>query len=223
MKECGVTAMDWSYRDRKHAGEVLSGLLSGHASMDIAVVLAIPNGGVAVAAPIAQALHAALDFIIVRKLQIPYNPEAGFGALSSLGTVVLNEPLVRQLRLTQDDIEIAKAKTEKQIADRKKAYAGLVGHYDLSGKHVLLVDDGLASGLTMLAAIESIRVSKPSTIRVAVPTSSEGAARTVRAAIDQLICPRIERGQVFAVADAYEDWYDVPDSEVIDILKHSIQ
>ena len=213
--------MDWSYRDREHAGQVLSGLLSGHASFDVAVVLAIPNGGVAVAAPIAQEIHAALDVIIVKKLQIPYNTEAGFGALSSLGTFVLNEPLVRQLRLTQDDVETAKARTEKQIADRSKAYAGLVGRHDLSGKYVLLVDDGLASGFTMLAAIESVRVSKPSAISVAVPTSSEGAAMKVRAAVDQLICPRIESGQAFAVADAYEDWYDVPDSEVIGILKHS--
>ncbi|RDE12490.1 MAG: phosphoribosyltransferase [Candidatus Thorarchaeota archaeon] len=208
-----------SYRDRRHAGQVLADKLSTLPSGPM-LVLAIPNGGLAVAAPIAESLHAQLDAVIVRKLQIPYNTEAGFGALTSFGKMILNEPLVRQLGLTGKDLDLVRKNTEKQIADRKRAYAGLIGHSNPSKKHTILVDDGLASGYTMLAAVESLRDLRPSAITVAVPTASAGAAEKVGAAVDRLVCPRIESGAVFAVADAYEDWYDVPDSEVIDILKH---
>lgn len=186
------------------------------------LVLAIPNGGLAVAAPIAEALHAQLDAIIVRKLQIPYNTEAGFAALTSFGKLILNEPLVRQIGLTKQDIDLVRIKTEKQIVDRKKAYAGLVGRSDPKGKHVIFVDDGLASGYTMLAAVESLRDFEPSSITVAVPTSSGGAADMIGEVVDLLVCPRIERGPMFAVANAYENWYDVPDSEVVDILKRFV-
>jgi predicted phosphoribosyltransferase len=187
------------------------------------LVLAIPNGGLAVAAPVAQALHAQLDAIIVRKLQIPFNTEAGFGALTSFGKMILNEPLVRQLGLNKQDIEAMKAKTETQIADRKKAYAGLIGRSKPEKKHIVLVDDGLASGYTMLAAVESMRSLGPSSITVAVPTSSGSAADMIGAVVDRLVCPRIERAAMFAVADAYEHWYDVPDSEVVEILRHFVR
>jgi len=212
-----------SYRDRRHAGQVLADKLSILHLPDPRLVLAIPNGGLAVAAPIAENLPAELDTLIVRKLQIPYNTEAGFGALTSFGKMILNEPLVRHLGLSKQDVEIVRTKTEKQITDRKKAYAGLIGRSSPSGKHVVLVDDGLASGYTMLAAVESVKDLGPSSISVAVPTSSGGAADMIGAVVERLICPRIERAGMFAVADAYEKWYDVPDSEVVEILRRFVR
>lgn len=212
-----------SYRDRRQAGQVLADKLLALRLATPILILAIPNGGLAVAAPVAVALHAQLDAIIVRKLQIPYSTEAGFGALTSFGKMILNEPLVKQLGLSKQDIETVRAKTEKQIADRKKAYSGFIGYSKPEGNHIILVDDGLASGYTMLAAVESLRDLNPLSITVAVPTSSGDAADRIGAVVDRFVCPRIERAAMFAVADAYENWYDVPDSEVVSTLRHFVR
>jgi putative phosphoribosyl transferase len=210
--------MSWSYRDRTHAGHVLVDELAKIDYGSRPLVLAIPNGGVAVALPIAESLEADLDVIIVRKMQIPHNPEAGFGSLTSLGTMILNDALVKHIGLSEDDIKLVRSRTEKQIEERRMAYADLAGVFNPGDRSIILVDDGLASGFTMLAAIQSIRESKPARIMVAVPTSSSSAASRIRAEVDQFICPRVESGFVFAVANAYENWYDAPDDEVIDAL-----
>jgi predicted phosphoribosyltransferase len=184
------------------------------------VVIAIPNGGIPVGVEIARSLDAELDAIIVRKLQVPGNPEAGFGALTSQGSLLLNESLVRRIGLNQKQIDLVVMQTEDQIDKRKADYRGLVGIIDPSEKDVILVDDGIASGYTMMAAIESVRSLSPTSITVAAPTSSESAAHLVGGEVSVLVCPRIESGFIFAVANAYKNWYDVPDSEVIDILEN---
>ena len=210
----------WSYRDRIHAGQILAKELEDVVEKQREhLILAIPNGGIAVAEPIAKAFEMDLDIIIVRKLQIPYNPEAGFGALTSFGNVILNETLVRGLNLDEGTIKQVIKRTETQIAERKRAYSDLVGHSDPTGKNIILVDDGLASGYTMIAAVQSLRTLAPRSITVAIPTAHDNAIDRVRPEVDQLVCPRIERGWSFAVAEAYENWYDVPDDEVLAILK----
>ncbi|MCK4484411.1 MAG: phosphoribosyltransferase [Candidatus Thorarchaeota archaeon] len=213
-----MIVLQWKYRDRTHAGKVLAEELLQLELNALPLVLAVPNGGVAVAVPIARALGAELNVVIVRKLQIPYNPEAGFGALTSLGTLMLNKPLVARLGLTEKEIDSVKRKTERQIEERRKIYEGLIGHTEPLGRAVILVDDGLASGYTMMAAIDSVRVFHPESVTVAVPTAHDSSARMVEAAVDGLVCPRIETGFVFAVANAYQNWYDVSDSEVIEVL-----
>jgi predicted phosphoribosyltransferase len=213
-----VVLVRWSYRDRNHAGEILAEEVVKVREWSKPLVLAIPNGGVSVAAPITDALKASFDVIIVRKLQIPHNTEAGFGALTSLGTLILNEALVARLRLSENDIEVVRERTLKQIESRKEAYSGLVGIENPKDRDVILVDDGLASGFTMVAAIQSVKMTGPNSITVVVPTSSKSAAQRVKPLVDDLICPRIESGFVFAVANAYENWYDVPESEVLDFL-----
>jgi putative phosphoribosyl transferase len=207
------------YNDRREAGQVLSQELSRIEFEAKPVVLAIPNGGIPVGVEIAKALDAGLDAIIVRKLQVPGNTEAGFGALTSQGALILNERLVRSIGLNQHQIEMVVEKTQEQIDKRREDYRGLVGITNPSDKDVILVDDGLASGYTMMAAVESVRSIGPNTITVAVPTASRGAADLVGAEVESLICPRIESGFIFAVANAYRNWYDVPDNEVIEILK----
>lgn len=211
--------MTASYVDREEAGRVLAYELQTRKLENTPLVLAIPNGGLAVAIPIAQALGAKLDLLIVRKLQIPYNPEAGFGAITSLGTIIFNKPLVARIGLNQDQINSVVERTRVQIDNRKQEYEGLVGHYSPEGKIVILVDDGLASGYTMLAAIQSVRTLIPRKILVAVPTASAGAVSLIRDEVDELICPHIGSGYVFAVADAYENWYDVSELEVIELLR----
>ncbi len=208
-----------SYRDRTKAGQVLARELNNIRFETRPVVIAIPNGGIPVGVEIAKSLHAELDAIIVRKLQVPGNPEAGFGALTSQGVLLLNESLVRSIGLKQIQIDSVVKQTQGQIERRKADYRGLVGIVDPSEKDVILVDDGIASGYTMMAAIESVRGLAPNSITVAAPTASESAAHLVGDEVSVLVCPRIETGFIFAVANAYVKWYDVPDSEVILVLE----
>ena len=208
-----------SYRDRTKAGQVLARELNNIRFETRPVVIAIPNGGIPVGVEIAKSLHAELDAIIVRKLQVPGNPEAGFGALTSQDVLLLNESLVRSIGLKQIQIDSVVKQTQGQIERRKADYRGLVGIVDPSEKDVILVDDGIASGYTMMAAIESVRGLAPNSITVAAPTASESAAHLVGDEVSVLVCPRIETGFIFAVANAYVKWYDVPDSEVILVLE----
>jgi predicted phosphoribosyltransferase len=208
-----------TYENRTEAGLHLARELGKVTFEARPVVLAIPNGGIPVAVEIARSLNAELDSIIVRKLQVPGNPEAGFGALTSHGSLLLNDRLVRRIGLNQRQIDLVVKQTEEQIERRRADYRGLVGIVDPSGKDVILVDDGLASGYTMKAAIESVKTLGPNSITVAVPTSSGSAADLISGEVSSLVCPRIESGFIFAVANAYRNWYDIPDSEVIDILE----
>ena len=159
------------------------------------------------------------DKLLVVHHQIPGNPEAGFGALTSQGALLLNERLVRSIGLNQNQIDMVVKQTQDQIDRRRDDYRGFVGVVDPSEKDVVLVDDGLASGYTMMAAIESVESLSPNSIIVAVPTSSGSAADMVSGKVRKLICPRIESGFIFAVANAYKNWYDVPDHEVVAILE----
>jgi len=209
-----------SYENRTEAGQVLAQMLKDIEFETRPLVLAIPNGGIPVGVEIAESLIAELDAIIVRKLQVPGNTEAGFGALTSQGSLLLNERLVRSIGLNQHQIDLVVKQTQGQIEGRKADYRGLVGVIDLTGKDVILVDDGLASGYTMMAAIESVSGLSPNSITVAVPTASSSAANLIYQAEIRLVCPRIESGFIFAVANAYKKWYDVPDNEVIEILEN---
>jgi predicted phosphoribosyltransferase len=211
--------MDDQYADRTAAGKVLGEKLREREWSEVPLILAIPNGGLEVAIPIAKKLDADLDLLIVRKLQIPYNPEAGFGAITSLGTVLFNKALVDRIGLSDGEIQQVIQRTRTQIETRKNAYKGLVGQYSPEDRFVVLVDDGLASGYTMLAAIDSVRQLSPRQIIVAVPTASSSAFSKVREAVDELISPHVGTGYVFAVANAYKNWYDVPDKEVIQLLQ----
>ncbi len=208
-----------TYQDRTSAGQILAKELSSVPFETRPVVLTIPNGGIPVGVEIAKSLDAELDAIIVRKLQVPGNPEAGFGALTSHGSLLLNNKLVRRIGLNQRQIDLVVRQTEEQIERRKADYRGLVGIVDSTEKDVILVDDGLASGYTMKAAIESVRTLSPKSITVAVPTASSSAVDLIGSEVSSLVCPRIESGFIFAVANAYKNWYDVADHEVISILE----
>lgn len=205
------------FRDRQDAGRMLASMLVKNRNSD-ALVMAIPSGGVPVGIEIARELHIPMDVIIVRKIQIPFNPEAGFGAMGPDGTVILNEHLMERLNLSSQEIDRQIERTRENILRREKLFRKGNMIPSIRNKTVILVDDGLASGYTMLAALTFTRRKGPSRIIAAVPTASARTADMINQEVDELICLNIRSGFTFAVADAYENWYDVDETEVISIL-----
>ncbi len=183
-----------------------------------AIVLAIPSGGVPVGVEIANGLGLPMDVIIVRKLQIPFAPEAGFGAVDLSGGTILNDDLVSEIGLSGADIERAKKKALEAARSRDRALRGDRPFPSLHGKVVILVDDGLASGYTMLAAIKRAKNDRPERIVVAVPTGSRDTVNMIAGEVDDLICLNI-RSPPFAVADAYRNWYDLTEEEALVVLR----
>jgi len=207
------------FQDRFHAGKLLAEKLRKYAAKENIVLLAIPAGGVPVGYMIAKELEIPMDVIIVRKIQIPWNTEAGFGALTWDGETVLNEILIKHLGLTEKAIEESIRKTRRVLQERIKKFRGDKPMPNLKGKVVMLADDGLASGFTMLAAARSIKKKKSCRTVVAVPTASAGAIELLSNEVDEIVCLNIRSGPIFAVADAYKKWYDLTDEEAIKILK----
>ncbi len=205
------------FKDRQVSGTLLAQRLLGYKDTD-GIVFAIPSGGVPVAAEIAKALTLPLDLIIVRKVQIPYNPEAGFGAVSPDNKVLLNENLLSMLNLSEKEVEQQIQITREIIKKRNELFRKRVPFPSVENKIAIIVDDGLASGYTMLSAIEFIKKYKPQKIVVAVPTGSKGTVEIILPEVDELVCLNIRSGYTFAVADAYENWYDLEDDEVISLL-----
>lgn len=206
------------FRDRHHAGELLVEKLKEYKSAD-AYVLAIPAGGVPVGYVISKSLKLPLDVIIVRKIHIPWNQEAGFGAITFDGIIIFNERLLHILGLTKEEIDHCIKIEGEAIERRLKLLRGGKPFPDITGRTTILVDDGIASGYTMLSAVESVRRRGPKRIIVAVPTGSESAIRLLEPWVDEIVCLNIRTGPVFAVADAYESWYDLTDEDVVKILK----
>ena len=207
------------FKDRLHAGELLASKLQNHISRENAQLLAIPAGGVPVGCAVATRLSVPLDVVIVRKIQIPWNPEAGFGAIAWDGTVVLNEVLVAQLGLSTELIRWCISRTQEIVRRRLEKFRDDKPLPELKNKTVALIDDGLASGFTMLTAVKSVKKRKPEKLIVAVPTASQSATEFVAPNVDKLICLNVRRGPLFAVADAYQEWHDLSDEEVIEFLR----
>ena len=205
------------FRDRFQAGKLLAEKLRNYSAQENVLVLVIPAGGVPVGHTVAKELSVPMDVVIVRKAQIPWNTEAGFGAVTWNGETVINELLVEQLGLTEEDIEESISKTKRNIEERLRKFRGNKPMSPVKDKTIILVDDGLASGFTMLAAVRSLRKRQPRKIIVAVPTASSGAIDLLKSEVDEIVCLNIRSGS-FAVADAYENWYDLTDEEVQKIL-----
>ena len=208
------------FQDREDAGKRLSEYLLDYRSTD-SIVLAIPAGGVAVAKEVKDVLSHPLDLLIVRKIQIPWNPEAGFGAINLDGYVLFNEDLLRHLSLPERVITSQVEKTRETLKKRNLLFRGGRDFPSLKDKTVILVDDGLASGYTMIAAIEFAKKRNPSKIVVAVPTGSHKTVKKISSFVDDLYCLNIREGYPYAVAEAYRNWYDVSDEEVLRIIKEA--
>jgi putative phosphoribosyl transferase len=217
VEEASFRDQSYLFADREAAGRLLAKKLKGYQGAN-GIVLAIPDGGVPVAAQIARFLHLPLDLIIVRKIQIPWNTEAGLGALAPDGQVYLNEPLVRTLGLDETQVQAQLELTQKNLEQRQARFRSGRPFPDLTGKTVLVVDDGLASGYTMLAALKFIEPRQPADIIVAVPTGLLDTVEFLGPAAPTVVCLNIRTRRPYAVAAAYREWYDVPDDEVVKIL-----
>ncbi len=209
---------NYVFTDRHDAGRQLGAFIKTRPGIRDPLVLAIPAGGVPVGKEVAVALGAPLSLAIVRKIRIPGSTEAGFGAVTWDGKVIINERLRSSLGLSQPEVDLAVAETRKNVTERINRFTGGKGIPGLEGKTIILTDDGLASGFTMLAAVQSLRTHSPAGIIVAVPTASASSADLVSRAVDQLVCLNIRTTWRFAVADAYEQWYDLDDREVLEEL-----
>ena len=206
------------FRNRLEAGDHLARRLEKYRDKQ-GLVLAIPSGGIPIGLRISQHLELPLDLVISRKIPIPGNPEAGFGALSFEGSLFLNEPLVRELRLTPEEIQKLSTPVAQEIQHRNAVFRGGRPFPDLQGKIVIVVDDGLASGYTMMASISFVKKRKPSRVVVAIPTAPESSIQRIAAQVEEILCLNVRRGFFFAVADAYHEWHDLPEEEVMDFLK----
>ena len=184
-----------------------------------ATLLAIPSGGVPVAMPIARELSLSLDVVVVRKIQIPGNEEAGFGAVGPDGKVLFHDRIVDDLKLTTKEIKSQVNKTQRVLKRREEKFRRGKPQPVLKDRQVVLVDDGLATGYTMLAAVEFVRHQEARQVIVASPTASQRTVNLLMSQADALVVLNIRGGPVFAVADAFEEWHDLSDDEVIRLLK----
>jgi predicted phosphoribosyltransferase len=205
------------FLDRREAGRLLAGKLAAHANHPDVHVLALPRGGVPVAYEVARALNAPLDIFVVRKLGVPGYEELAMGAIATGGERVLNDQLVERLGIPDHVIDAVAEREERELARRERLYRGSRPSLDVRGRTVILVDDGLATGATMHAAIAALRKLQPARIIVAVPTASPETCEEMRAEADEVICA-ITPEPFHAVGRWYQDFSQTSDEEVRQLL-----
>jgi putative phosphoribosyl transferase len=206
------------FENRYDAGRVLAKKLMEYAGKST-VVLGIPNGGVAVALQVALALNAELDLVISRKIPLPMSPEGGFGSITDDGTIIFNEELIKKTGMTLEQVKQQVSQVKASIRQRNILYHQDRPPLNVTGKTVIIVDDGLASGYTMRAAIESIKKHRPARVIAAVPVAPAHAVKDVQKVADRVVSCVVSNQSVFYVADYYNHWYDITDSEVLSCLK----
>ena len=206
-----------TYRDRQDAGRVLARDLAHLAGRDDLFVLGLARGGVPVGAEVALALQAPLDVCLVRKLGVPHWPELAMGALASGGGVVLNDDLLRSLGIGDDAVREAITRETAELHRREKAYRGDRGPLPVAGRTVILVDDGIATGASMVAAVRSVRQAGAARVIVAVPVGPPSVCRLLRKEADEVVCSTMP-ADLQAVGQAFADFHQVSDDEVRELL-----
>lgn len=215
MRHSNVTPL---FEDRYDAGRKLAEKLFSYADKSV-IVLGIPNGGAALALGVALALNAELDLIISRKIPLPLSPEGGFGSVTDDGTMILNEEIIRQAKLTQQQINYQVSQVRADIRKRSLLYHGDRRPLAITGRIVIIVDDGLASGYTMRAAIESLRHRRPEKIVAAAPVGPEHIIDEVRQIADSVVTCAVGKEKAFYLSDYYRYWHDITDAEVLSCMK----
>lgn len=205
------------FADRREAGRMLSERLLDYADRPDVLVLALPRGGVPVAFEVARRLKAPLDVYIVRKLGVPYHEELAFGAAASGGVCVLNDDVVSALRLAPEVIETIKDREMQELKRREQAYRGDASPPEVAGRHVILIDDGLATGASMRAAVTALRRQRPAAIIAAAPVGSSAACEDLRAEVDEIVCGVMPE-PFYGVGRWYRDFSQTSDEEVRALL-----
>ena len=206
------------FRDRRGAGQVLAGLLKQYRDRGDVIVVGLPRGGVPVAYEVATALGAPLDVFVVRKLGVPGREELAMGAIASGGVTVINDDVVRGLRIPPEAIEQVAERVGRELLRREQAHREGRPFLEVVGKVVIVVDDGLATGSSMRAAVEALRRLRPARIVVAVPAAPESTCRELGALADQVVCATTP-SPFFAVGESYWDFSQTTDEEVRDLLR----
>jgi putative phosphoribosyl transferase len=206
------------FRNRTDAGQQLAKKLSGYVNRADVVVLGLPRGGVPVAFEVAQALQAPLDVFLVRKLGVPGNEELAMGAIASGGIRVVNEDVVRWRNISEREIETVTAGEQRELERRERLYRGNRPMPELRNRTVIVVDDGLATGTSMRAAVKALRAYQPARIIVAVPTAPREACEEFRGLVDEVLCATTPEA-FWAVGAWYEDFTQTTDEEVCLLLE----
>jgi putative phosphoribosyl transferase len=214
----GIRDMKASFQNRADAGRQLARQLAGYADRGDVLVLGLPRGGVPVAFEVAQKIHAPLEVMIVRKLGVPGHEELAMGAIATGGIRVLNESVIRSLRIPDRTLEDAAAAEEVELKRRERIYRGHEASWEVGGKTVILIDDGIATGSTMRAAIQALRKQQPARLVVAVPYASSSVRDEFEGEVDDMVV--LDSTESFwAVGQAYEDFSQVTDAEVTRLME----
>jgi putative phosphoribosyl transferase len=210
------------FSNRREAGRLLARALRGYAGRPDVLVLGLPRGGVPVASEVASALDAPLDVLVVRKLGVPGQDELAMGAVASGGITVFNRDLIEQLGISQAAIDRVTEQELAELARREQTYRGESAPLDVTGRTVIIVDDGLATGATMSAAVAALRAMRPVRIIVAAPVASRDAMRLLRQTADDCVSV-LEPEPFHGVGLWYEDFAQTSDREVQQLLAASLQ
>ena len=206
------------FRNREHAGEIMAGMLTRYEGAQ-AILFAVPSGGVPVAAVMAERLRVRLEVAVVSKITLPWNTESGYGAVAFDGSVLLNRGMLSRIGLSEEQIGQGQRETLEKVERRLRKFRGDRPLPDLDATTAILVDDGLASGFTMLAAIGALRAIGGRDVVVAVPTASATAVDLVAPAVETLYCANFRGGASFAVASAYRAWEDVEEQDAVALFR----
>jgi predicted phosphoribosyltransferase len=206
------------FRDRREAGQILAAMLHEYRDRPDVLVLALPRGGVPVALEVATTLGAPLDVFVVRKLGVPWHRELAMGAIASGGVRVVNEDVVRTLGITDDIIEEVAETETHELERREVAYRDGRPRPEIRGKVVILVDDGLATGSTMRAAVEAVQRLEPKRVIVAVPVGALDTCRELKEHADDVVCVQTPE-PFYGVGTWYEDFSQTTDEEVRELLR----
>lgn len=210
------------FQDRADAGYRLANALRAYANREDVVVLGIPRGGVPVALEVAKALHVPLDVLLSRKLGVPGQEELAFGAIANGGVQVLDQEIIEGVGISKEQVEQITQKVRKELERRERVYRGSRPPLRIEGQTVLLVDDGIATGASMRAAINALRQMKPARVVVAVPVAPQSTCSRLRAEVDELVCLQAPK-YFYTIGQFYEDFSQIADDEVTELLRLAAQ
>jgi putative phosphoribosyl transferase len=208
------------YRNREHAGQVLASRLGAYDNRNNTLILALPRGGVPVAFEIAKSLQVPMDVFIIRKLGVPGHEELAMGAIAMGGAVVFNEGIIDDLDIPQAEIQAEIEREKEELQRRERVYRGNHTFPPIKNKTIILVDDGIATGASMRAAIMALRHLQPTRIVVAVPVADKEISKEIQSSVDEFICP-LQPDSLYAVGAWYDDFSQTEDLEVHALLQEA--